>query len=500
MTGKKTRYLASLTILLVIMASFVSCSDSPTAGTIAGVNEDGSLLIKDNSGNSYTIVPYTTPDTVNYANVLSYGAVGDGENDDTYAIRDAVSALQNGGVLYIPAGSYKITAPITFEKSNIIIEGDGNNSALNFTYLGTDTGKSEPLSVLRFSKGTDNVQIRNLSLSYFPSGDSSENVYGIYLDACKNVQIDSIKVSGFTASGISIAKESAEYAEIVSITSSTVEDNSNAGIEIGYVKAADVSECNIYKNGMGILVSSDATPEDIRIFGNRIVNNLTSGVKAESGDSVIVSNNTVKANGACGIFAEGSKLRSVIISNNFITDMTGSESASAICTGITEKLDERSLFIVTGNIIKNFTPGGSDSYGIHVTANGFSTVNVSDNLFEGDTLMNAIFIGDSSDTESKTDVSVIGNTLKAASVKDSGIFADGVRKLTVSRNKLFLDSISGKAFVSLKTTADVNYISSENMMNTASDDIEAMIIDGQTENTIIMSANDMLNGEILYKE
>lgn len=48
-----------------------------------------------------------------YVNALDYGAVGDGVNDDTGAIQDAIdAAVASNGVVYIPAGSYKTTAPI----------------------------------------------------------------------------------------------------------------------------------------------------------------------------------------------------------------------------------------------------------------------------------------------------------------------------------------------------------------------------------------------------
>ncbi len=46
-------------------------------------------------------------------NVKAYGAVGDGSTDDTTAINNAIAALgANGGVVYFPPGTYKITSTI----------------------------------------------------------------------------------------------------------------------------------------------------------------------------------------------------------------------------------------------------------------------------------------------------------------------------------------------------------------------------------------------------
>jgi polygalacturonase len=44
--------------------------------------------------------------------VRAFGAVGDGQTDDTAAIQKAVDTAQQGTV-YLPPGVYRITAPIT---------------------------------------------------------------------------------------------------------------------------------------------------------------------------------------------------------------------------------------------------------------------------------------------------------------------------------------------------------------------------------------------------
>jgi hypothetical protein len=56
-----------------------------------------------------------------------FGAKGDGSADDTQAFKNAINATNNGA-LYIPAGRYKISSPLTINKSNIVLRGAGEGS------------------------------------------------------------------------------------------------------------------------------------------------------------------------------------------------------------------------------------------------------------------------------------------------------------------------------------------------------------------------------------
>ena len=60
-------------------------------------------------------------------NVRDYGAVGDGVTDDTAAFQAAITAATAGGVIYAPAGDYKITANLNITWPKLcVLRGDGS--------------------------------------------------------------------------------------------------------------------------------------------------------------------------------------------------------------------------------------------------------------------------------------------------------------------------------------------------------------------------------------
>jgi len=68
-----------------------------------------------------------------------FGAVGDGRQDDTAAIRAWLAALDDGGSGYAAAGKYRFTESIVFPlRQDIAIRGDGSQQTV-FLYDGSDT-------------------------------------------------------------------------------------------------------------------------------------------------------------------------------------------------------------------------------------------------------------------------------------------------------------------------------------------------------------------------
>jgi Pectate lyase superfamily protein len=68
--------------------------------------------------------------------VKDYGAVGDGNADDTTAIKSAIAEVVslNGGTVYFPPGQYKITSTLAINSSDVKLVGAGHGG---FHYVGT---------------------------------------------------------------------------------------------------------------------------------------------------------------------------------------------------------------------------------------------------------------------------------------------------------------------------------------------------------------------------
>jgi len=123
---------------------------SPTVASLQGVVISGTpsagqaLVASSPSAARWTSAP------VDWINVVAaYGADPTGANDSTTAIQNAVNALgtsgghqtsaggfQGGGVVYLPAGTYKVSSTITVAAGAITILGDGRWSTF-IKYTGT---------------------------------------------------------------------------------------------------------------------------------------------------------------------------------------------------------------------------------------------------------------------------------------------------------------------------------------------------------------------------
>lgn len=85
-----------------------------------------------------TFFIFKKPTDINVSNVKDFGAIGDGTTDDTTAVQAAVdwTSGANRGTIYFPPGTYKVTAPITFNYAgalSICFRGEGAVSSINGT-------------------------------------------------------------------------------------------------------------------------------------------------------------------------------------------------------------------------------------------------------------------------------------------------------------------------------------------------------------------------------
>ena len=232
-------------------------------------------------------------------NVKSYGAFGDGVQDDTAAIENANSALvANGGELWYPTGTYNLTgqSPATSGK-RVKIVGAGQSAKL------VNTGASSGTSTCTFYIDNSNIvggdwlEIADL----FLEGNSTGGM-GIYLVGVNQGRLTNIRADGFTAgAGWGAAINLFQYVFSCLITNPVITGCSYAGIII-----QDVSNAN-------------------QIIGGWIYENLNGsfGIRILSGDGNTIIGTIIQGSGAGGqggveLNGEGNTLLSCWIENNDI--------------------------------------------------------------------------------------------------------------------------------------------------------------------------------------
>lgn len=102
------------------------------------------LTVKDYWGNVATVavtvenseitnIDVTRFEDPNSVNVKFAGAYGTGNVDDTKAIQGAIDSLPNGGTVYFPAGTYKITKLVLKEGINLRLQGAVEDVSKGYT-------------------------------------------------------------------------------------------------------------------------------------------------------------------------------------------------------------------------------------------------------------------------------------------------------------------------------------------------------------------------------
>jgi len=129
--------------------------DVTSLNGIAAGGVTGQMLVK-SSDNDYDTT-WISP--VNWISVKSYGAVGDGVTDDTFAIQSALGTAYGGStVVYFPAGTYLISSSLEIGGGmhSINLIGDGPNESI----IRQDPSNWSDTQMLDIS--ISNVSVRNL--------------------------------------------------------------------------------------------------------------------------------------------------------------------------------------------------------------------------------------------------------------------------------------------------------------------------------------------------
>jgi hypothetical protein len=154
---------------------------------------------------TYNWIAESPTDQAGFYNVRDFGAAGDGQTDDTVAIRSAFAfiASKNGGTISFPEGDYKVTSPIALP-SGVIIQGTGSimtgapTSALprkNPTRIKL-SGANKAL--FRIGECSTQMTIRDIEL-YSESTDRTYGIEGVgAYDSAGGIFIDRVVFNNFS--------------------------------------------------------------------------------------------------------------------------------------------------------------------------------------------------------------------------------------------------------------------------------------------------------------
>ena len=146
--------------------------------------------------------------------VTDFGAVGDGVANDTAAIQAGIDYLEslNGGVLYFPQGTYRITSTLTSDNHGVMLKGEGEG-----TYLGTRSAVtlSTPATTIKYEGfNTAAIHFTCTANEFKKMGGGVETIlidcgsgtglatYGILVTSRDNLTVRNVTIFNATAAAV----------------------------------------------------------------------------------------------------------------------------------------------------------------------------------------------------------------------------------------------------------------------------------------------------------
>lgn len=251
------------------------------------------FVVKDSADNTlYTwdAVQVGVPDVSGVINVLDYGAIGDGVADDTTAMQEALTAAGvSGGAVYVPAGTYKVTATLTMG-SDLLLFGAGRfvsrikgnltaallqspNTATRYYRWGIqDIGFD---NTAKTNAGGIAVNLKNISHAYISNLDI-QNVEtavridatggGAYYNDCYSVAVSGV-INGYVC--VAGANENRWFGGRI--------NDCTIGMDFDNLNSAHVFGTAIEVFTTGVRVGNSAVTQYVNLYGLRLENTPTSG-------------------------------------------------------------------------------------------------------------------------------------------------------------------------------------------------------------------------------
>ncbi|MGW3421283.1 glycosyl hydrolase family 28-related protein [Streptomyces phaeochromogenes] len=287
-------------------------------------SDTGALYVSNGSSPasaSWIQIP-TGRGTNNWFNVTSYGALGDGVQDDTGFIQDAIDAASSagGGVVYLPEGTYKLTATLALA-SNVWLKGDGITATI-----------IQQTSTTEHAVTTNNVELVGLE-DLMIDGPGSGTGQGIHMAGDTiiytfYVTMRNVMVRQFGGTGIAI-----DDPVMVDLYNVTSKENGGEGF---HIQCSDYGTVGTSTSLVACYSHNNTAGNGFRLT-NMVYTSLTAcgadfnvnGYKIEDSEVVVLNGCGAEVNSANGV---------QIVDGNCITVMglwNGATPTGANCVQVT---------------------------------------------------------------------------------------------------------------------------------------------------------------------
>jgi hypothetical protein len=264
--------------------------------------------------------------------VMDYGAVGDGTTDDTTAIQNAINACPAGGIVRLPAKTFRVTAPIVLLPT-ITLEGTHGNRIF---YNSSPVGTPQPSMIKAASTFSGSAIIRMLdkeeggytyestgqritNLTIDGSAIASGTIRGIYATGnvreviIHNVAVQFVPHNGIAAGTYTRTDSSVQKPYSWYVTETIARSCGNFGFSVGGMTDSNFVSCqSLYSTISGWFVSGAA---------NTVFTNCRSEWSGQHGFYVTSSWGTTPAGSGGAVFTGCTTDRNNY--NGFYVDATG---------------------------------------------------------------------------------------------------------------------------------------------------------------------------------
>lgn len=232
-----------------------------------------------------------------------YNATGDGSTDDTTAIQAALTAAAStGGVVFFPAGTYKISAPLTIA-SNTTLLGAGKYASLL-----SATNAFSYLQPAIYGSGVNNVRVAHLGILGNVGASATNGLgYGVSLLTGANNIVEDLYISDTAQAGIWCGEQ----------TYLTIQNNylTDTGRNVG-----------TDNHGIGLYSTGLTQTHDVKVLNNTVIRPYRKGIATYSPNielyNLLIDGNTVIQPGLGGIYGAGNTSavphRNYTITNNIV--------------------------------------------------------------------------------------------------------------------------------------------------------------------------------------